>query len=520
MDEEPTGVTADLGGEGAPSPVARRLGSQTLVVLAGNVFTLVVGLPLQVYVSRVLGAGGLGTYGLLEGAVNTANGFLGLGLAQTAVRYVPHHLERREHGDVRRLLRLCVTTALLVGGLAYALLVAALPYLGQIWPELAAQAHVAVLMGLLIPLGLLIFLLQQSLRGFQEIRYMILGSSIIQLSVKAAATVAVFAIGLRLSGYVLATVAAHLVGVLWMAFGVRRKLGELPREEESGQPSSLRQWVRYAAISYSSSLIGSTAGYLDRFLLGAFVGSGAVGVLVVLRQLQQFPQVFAQMLLMVGTPMIAAAHARNDAGQREHLYVLMTDWMVKASLPLVLFLLLFATPLLSLFGPQFAQDGAPVFWLFVLAQIINVVIGPVGNIALMSGLESAMLRLSAINTVMSVVLLAILAPTLGLLGIAVASVVNTAFIKLSAMLLVRGTFGLRWWDRRFIGWLLPSCAACAVGLAIDYAGLGAGAIGLAATLAAMYAAFVAVVLLQGVNEEERDLLHYLMERLFGRRIAG
>ena len=55
-------------------PIARRLGSQSVLVLLGNIFTLAIGLPLQIYVSRILGAGGLGVYGLLEGAVNTISG--------------------------------------------------------------------------------------------------------------------------------------------------------------------------------------------------------------------------------------------------------------------------------------------------------------------------------------------------------------------------------------------------------------------------------------------------------------
>jgi hypothetical protein len=73
-----------------PSPqLTRQLGSQTLYVLFGNLFTLSVGLPLQILVARVIGTAELGVSGLIDGAVSTANGFLGFGIAPTMVRFIP-----------------------------------------------------------------------------------------------------------------------------------------------------------------------------------------------------------------------------------------------------------------------------------------------------------------------------------------------------------------------------------------------------------------------------------------------
>jgi O-antigen/teichoic acid export membrane protein len=496
----------------------RRLGSQVLVVLLGNLFTFAVGLPLQIYVSRVLGAGGLGLYGLLEGGVNTAHGFLNFGLAQTVVRFVPAHLEKGEYAQARRLLRVSSVLLLMVGGLAYAFLLIVLPYLEHFWPELRNQASVVAVMGLMIPLGLLTFFFQQALRGLHEIRYMVYGSSIVQLSVKAAVTVAAFFIGLKLSGYVLATAAAAATGALWMAYGIKRTLDGLPSDAADEPRPFLSEWRRYAVISYAGGLVGAATAYADRFILAFFLGSTAVGVLVILRQLQQFPQMFNQMLLMAGAPMFAAAYARNDSAEREHLYILMTDWVMKASLPLVLFLIMFARPVLALFGPEFAREGASVLWIFILGQIINLASGPIGYIALMSGFESMTFRLTAINAALSVALLVILAPAFGLLGIAITTVATNAFINISIMLVLRRRLGLRWWNRRYLGWLLPSCAAGAIGGAVVYSGYDVGIVALAATLAAMYAAFAAIVFLQGLNEDEKDLLRYLRDRVFGHQI--
>ena len=75
---------------------ASRLGGQVAFFMLGNLFTIGVGFPLQIYVARVLGASGLGVFSLLDGFVGVIVGLLAFGIAPTAVRFSPEHLERRE----------------------------------------------------------------------------------------------------------------------------------------------------------------------------------------------------------------------------------------------------------------------------------------------------------------------------------------------------------------------------------------------------------------------------------------
>jgi len=154
-----------------------------------------------------------------------------------------------------------------------------------------------------------------------------------------------------------------------------------------------------------------------------------------------------------------------------------------------------------------------VLWIFILAQAVNLACGPIGSLAMMNGLEATVFRLTAINTLLSAILLVILAPTLGLLGVGIVSAISTAFINVVIMVVLRRRLALRWWHRRFFGWLLPSCAAIASGVGAFHAGLGTGVFELGANLLIMYATFAAVLLLQGINEDERDLLGHFKELL-------
>jgi O-antigen/teichoic acid export membrane protein len=490
-----------------PSGTARQLGSQTVYVVLGSLFTLFVGLPLQVYVSRTLGASGLGVYGLLEAGMVMAAGVLNLGVSQTVIRFIPAHLERKEYGAIRMLLRTGVLILLVAAVAGYGALLASLPLLGRLWPNLAAYRVETVVMGLMIPLTLLLNFLQQALRGFHEIRYMILGSSVVQLVVKVLLTVIAFTLGMRLQGYILASVLAAACGVAWMTRGLWFKLRETPREPP---PSAIpADWRRFALISYASALLGAATSGLDRFFLGIFSDSAAVGVFMVATQLQQLPVMFNQMLLMVGAPMFAAAHAKNDRAGRQHLYGLMTDWVVRASLPLMLFLFIFAEAVLRLYGTAFEAEGVGALRILLAAQAINLFCGPTGNVALMSGLERQSFVINLISTALSTALLVLLIPLLGVLGAAIAAGSVNVFTNVAVMIMVRRRLNLVWGNRRYLRWIGQGVAAAAVGAAVLLSPAPLSSTVLVATLIGMYLASAAANLAQGLNADDRDLLAHL-----------
>jgi len=497
---------------------SRHLGSQTMVVIAGNVFTLAVGLPLQIYVSKVLGASGVGVFGLLSAVVATATSFLGLGIAQTTVRFIPMHLERGEYGEARALVRQGALLLLAVGALCYLAVLAALPWIGRWWPAISDYRLETAMMGLMIPLGLLTYYFQQALRGLHEIRYAVLGTSVLQLSVKTVMTVAVFSVGYQLRGYVFATVFGALCATLWMLWGLAKKLRQLgPAPPIKGV---LAEWRRYAGVTYSGTLVTALGQGLDRYLLGIFGGASPVGILVVVGQLQQLPATFNAMLLMAGSPMLAAAHGRDDRAARQHIFVLMTDWVVRLSLPLVLFLLLFAHPVLSLYGQRFADDGVRPLQVLVLAQFFGLLCGPVGNVALMSGLERAAIRISIASAMLSTVLLVALIPFFGLMGAAVALSAGTVVTNLANLVLVRGRLQLVWLDVRYRAWIGEIAAALAVAFSFLHFSPGLGAVALASAMMLMYLAALAATLLSGLHEDDREVIRFIWERVRGRSGAA
>jgi len=475
------------------------------------VFTLVVGLPFQIYLARMLGAQSLGIFSLMEGAVGLVAGLVGFGIAAVLPKFLPHHVARNEYTSIRRLIKHGLVALLLVGTLVYAVALALAPMVERQWPDLRQYRAIASVMGLMVPLSLLMFFLQQGLRGFHEIRYMVMGSSFLQLTAKVIVTFMVFAAGWRLGGYVLAVVVSTVIGIIWMAIGLRRSLGSLPNDAESAahDDNSDLVWRKFAGVQYASSLVGLGSGYLDRFLLAIFSSASSVGVLAVVKQLQQLPGVFLQVFIAVAAPMFSAVHARQDDGGRQHLYGLATDWVVKAAAPLLIFLAIYARPTLGLFGEDFAEHGTLPLRILLLSQAVNVAAGPVGTILNMSGHETRLLRITIVQTLLTTGLMLILAPMMGLTGIAIAMAVSVVYNNAGSLYVARRNLGLRWFDPRYRKWLMPTALTIVIGVAGRYVVSADGALALAAALLVAYGVFYASVLVQGLHEDDKELLRQI-----------
>lgn len=490
------------------------LAGQSAVYFIGYLFTFVVGFGFQIYLAKQLGAVGLGVYGLVDSAVQTIAGLVGLGVAQTVARFLPQHLARNEYAVVRRMLGLAASVLLGAGAIGYGVMAAALPWIGDWWPEAAEIRQLILVVGLTLPLGLLMFFSMQALRGFHDIRYMVLGNSFLQLSAKVALTVLFLGLGWGLMGYAWAVVIATALALAWMIAGLSRHVKRLdPAESRDTETDPVPYWIGYARVMYAGSLLAVVAAPVDKFLVGHFAGSAAVGVLLVALTLQQLSGAFLQMFIVVIGPMFAGANATGDRSTVVRLYHQCTDWLVRLSLPLVIFLFVFAEPVLALYGEEFARSGTTVLWILLIGQSVNLATGPIGNLLNMTGGEHAMLRLSVAQTVLVAGACVVLIPATGLNGAAAAAVLGLVTMNLAAILLARKRLDLQWWDTRYWRWILPALVTVAVAVTVRLYWPEVGILGLLAVLLLLGGAFHGAYLAQGLHSDDREFMAAVWKRL-------
>lgn len=496
------------------TPKAVGLAKQSTYFLIGNLFTLIVGFSFQVYLAKVLGADGLGQFGLYDSVVTLFTGLLGFGLAQAVVKYIPLYQVKSDFFSIRHLIRTGFKRLAIIGLTVY-LIAILFAYIASLFFEELTQYFVpASVMGLMLPIGLLLFFALQVLRGFYDIRYMVIGSSFLQLTAKVLLSVVFFTLGFKLMGYLWAVVISTLIALLWMLKGIIKHLKLVPVIKDPAAMSGVDEsWKIYARTMYGNSLLGAFAGQLDRFVLGYFLGASSVGVLMVAKVINGLPCIFLLMFIAVVSPLLSAAYAKSDMQEFFDLYHLTTDWLMRLSFPLLIFLFFFSKDVLSLYGSDFVLQGYIPLFILLFSQLINLACGPIGISLNMSGLENENFKVSIKTTIMSFFFIILLTPFWGMIGTSIAISLPIIYQNLVCLRIAKSKIGMTWWSKKYLKNIFPMVSASFFSLFIFLNRERFSFVELMITLCGVYFVYWMTHLLHGLSADDKLVVNIFRDKL-------
>lgn len=186
-------------------------------------------------------------------------------------------------------------------------------------------------------------------------------------------------------------------------------------------------------------------GWTDILVLGVWTDSATVGVYGVATRIAALTAFILVAVNSVTAPRFAALHAQGDHEGLERLAQRSAGWMLLAALPIILFLLLFPELILQLFGADFV-GGASLLRILALGQLVNVSMGSVGYLLMMTGCERLLRNIVMLSALFNFVGNLVLVPTFGAMGAAVSTAISLAFLNFLAYWCVRqrlriNTFG-------------------------------------------------------------------------------
>jgi O-antigen/teichoic acid export membrane protein len=240
-----------------------------------------------------------------------------------------------------------------------------------------------------------------------------------------------FLFGLKLLGSVLAI----LVGVLSSAVVAFHLLKTLVASIPEGGQAEFepRTWLFYSVpLLFQSMAILLLPGipllmieYLKDFSqAGVFSAALKVATLISL-PLVGLNTVFA--------PRVSEVHGGGEVEKLGFWYRTMTAWTISVSLPLFLFILLFATPIMRIFGPEFTA-GANALRLLATGHFVSAACGSAGCVLVMTGRVNISLANALLSTLLSVLLNLFLVSALGIRGAAIASAAVLAAVGILGLI--------------------------------------------------------------------------------------
>lgn len=442
-----TGKVAAVVRAGASfGPLGRLEGIDRALVLGAtgtmllNVAQTLLNFAVTLSLSHLLGARGLGAYAYAFAWSSVLAVPSVLGLTPLVIRNVAAYRERAEWGLLRGFLAranqaVVLSSALLVGGGAAVALIVNGSRSDLLHP---------VLVGLLmVPILAVTSIRQAVMQGLGRVVLGRLPETLIAPALFLVLIGCAYRLGHRYSSatwviglQVTALFAAYLIGAL-MLFRL------LPHDVKTiGAEHAMKDWVRSALPLLLFSGAQALNAQVEVILLGALKGPADAGIFSVAVRASGLVTFFLFAVRYPLAPMVARLHARGETALLERTVRRAARVVFLASLPVALGVVVFARPLLALFGAEF-KVGVTALILITIGQVSFAAMAFAGTVLVMTGNEAWLVRGVIVGALANLALNALLIPPFGLNGAAAGSTLAMIAMNVCLVYFARRRAGVR-----------------------------------------------------------------------------
>ena len=515
-------VPEDMSNDGVPPASEKvtfkseigRISRHSGVAFAGTIFTAVVGYAFKIYIARTLGAETLGLYALGMTIISFMGMINVLGLPESAVRFVASYSASKRFQELRSLFWNGSWMLLATNLLFAAILLRAGPWIANSFYHAPRLSQYLPLFAVIMLTAALNSFYGSVLSGYREVGRRTVIAKIVASSVTIAASVLMITLGYGLRGYLTAQIlSASCVLLLLFFFAFRLT------PVEARRPDLKQFWISSEVWSFAGAMFGVklmefTMAQTDRVALGVFRGANEVGIYAVVASLIAYETILLQSVNQIFAPVIADIYARGEHELLGRLFQTLTKWILGLTLPLAVVLVVYARPIMALFGHDF-EAGWPLLVIGTCGQMVNCGVGSVGSLLWMSGHERRLFRVQIVMGAVMVLLCFKLVPAWGALGAVIAAAITNVGMNLGNLLQVRNVLKLSPYNKSYLK-LLPSVGAAAlVTVLLSKASIFAGAqlVGIAFSLVLGYGVFCALAFAMGLNADDRLITNAVLSRV-------
>jgi O-antigen/teichoic acid export membrane protein len=420
------------GDERAGGPDLRRMARHSYLQLTGTAFNAVLSLGLIILAAHKLGRAGTGALYVGIAVFMIATNLAELGADTGLVRMIPHYRALGRMADMRRLIAIALIPVFLISAL---LTVPLLLYSQELANLLGHTKHAGTILPYIrnfayfLPVSAVSTVALTGARGFGTLVPFVAVENIGKPLVRPILLYAAIASGLGTTAVALSWSApiavGAVIGVPWLLYLARRnermswERGRPPARATSVGRLTVEFW-KFASPRSLMGFFSTIVTWIDTILLSSLKATTDAGVYTAATRLIFPANMALTAIIAVIQPQLARYLAKKETrGDARTVYHTATSWLVAASWPFLLVLLVFAPLFLSMFGQHFVI-GASVTMLLAAGSLLNMAIGPIGAVLLMGGHSLWGLFISVFSLALNVSLNLILIPKYGMVGSAIA----------------------------------------------------------------------------------------------------
>jgi O-antigen/teichoic acid export membrane protein len=489
---------------------------QSTVFFAGTIFTTGVGYLFKIYLARILGAEALGIYALGMTIVGFLGIFNALGLPQSAVRFVAAYAATGKMALLRGFLGRGVVLLLISNVVLGGAVLLFGPWIAlRFYHTQALQTYLGWFAFIMV-LGALNTFLGQVLAGYKDVARRTIVTNFIGSPVMMILTLGLAGLGLGLRGYIIAQAASAVVVLILLAAMVWRLTPPAARSLSSGFPPLEKEVMSFSAVILGTGLLEFLMAQADKILIGFYLGAREVGIYAVATALVTFVPILLQSVNQIFSPSIADLYARGQQELLGRIFQTLTKWIFGLTLPLAAVMILFASPLMRIFGRDF-QAGWPILIIGTLGQLVNCGVGSVGYLLLMSGNQRRLIRIEAVMAAVMVLLNLLLIPRWGITGAAIGAAITNVVGNVWYLGEVRRRLGLSPYNRSYLHLALPIAGMLTVVFTLRtvFGAFRQEWVVIGAALVLGYLAFMGIAFSYGLDADDKLIARAVWARMRG-----
>ena len=480
------------------------------VTFAGKMFLNVIRFVAAILLARFLGAEQLGLYSLGLSALNLSVGLSLFGLDAAVIRYVAVQVSRRDEEGLWGTLQIGLGYSMLFSTLTGILLyILAFPIANGVFHD-PRLIPILQLGSVFVPMVAGNEMLANALRGFKRMDYVALAQFVFQPITRLVLICILALFGLNALQAIIIFCLSSIGASLLMIFYLQ-KLFPLGRPFHLAR-RDLREIASYSLPVWLSGLMVNFQSNIQTLFLGTLGSVAGVGIFSVASQVTIVSGEFSSSINTSAKPLIAELHDKRDISQMNYVYQTANKWIIMFQSPIFLALVLFASPILSIFGEDY-RSGMAALIILALADLSNTATGMGGIILDMTGYTKLKLVNSLVRLSLYVVLDILLIPRWGLLGASIAVLAGEGVVNLLRLVEVYVLFKILPYNRSFLKPLAATFAALVVVLSAQTLfSLEMNLLNSAILGFILFAVYAAVIFLLGFSPDELAMLKNIRNR--------
>ncbi|NEQ41910.1 MAG: oligosaccharide flippase family protein [Okeania sp. SIO3I5] len=223
---------------------------------------------------------------------------------------------------------------------------------------------------------------------------------------------------------------------LWLLWG------KLNREVEQTTPIyNYQEWIRIALVLLLQAGFTEILNQTDIVMVGSVIGAEDAGIYSAAVKTAQWVAFALQTVNIVVAPAFTTLYLQGDRQELQKLVFKVTVWIFWFSLAVGTILIIFAQPVMGLFGSDFVA----AHWqlkILVLGRVVDSLCGSVGTLLIMTGYQNKMVFITGYAALINIILNAVLIPIFGSIGAAIATSLTIAMWNVWVGLVVIKNLGI------------------------------------------------------------------------------